>query len=75
MKNVDKASVVRMVLAVLAAIKLVLQPFGIDVGQDLIDAVADGVGAVIVVYAAWRNNYVSKKGQAQAAALKDANLK
>lgn len=70
----DKASVVRMVLAVLAALKLILQPFGVDIGQDLIDAVADAVGAVIVVWTAFRNNYITKKGQAQKEQLKKAGL-
>lgn len=70
----DKASIVRIVLAVLAGLKLILQPFGIDIGQDLIDAVANAVGALIVVWVAWRNNYVSKKGLAQKDVLKKNNL-
>lgn len=70
----DKGSIVRMVAAVLAALKLVLQPFGVEIGQDLIDAVVDLVAAAVVVYAAWRNNYVSQKGRNQKEQLKKAGL-
>lgn len=70
----DKGSIVRMVAAVLAALKLVLQPFGVEIGQDLIDAVVDLASAAVVVYAAWRNNYISDRGKAQKAELKKVGL-
>ncbi|WP_077616501.1 phage holin [Caenibacillus caldisaponilyticus] len=70
----DKASVVRMVLAILAAVKLVLQPFGIEIPQDLIDSIADLAAAVVVVWTAFKNNYLTKKGLAQKEVLKKEGL-
>ena len=70
----DKGSIVRMTAAVLAALKLVLQPFGVEIGQDLIDAVVDVVAAIVVVIAAWRNNYISERGKAQRDQLRKAGL-
>lgn len=70
----DKASIVRMTIAVLAALKLILQPFGVDIGQDLIDGIADAAGALIVVYTAFRNNYITERGKKQQRILKNNNL-
>lgn len=75
MKDLDKASVIRLTVAVLAAVKLILEPFGLDFPQEVIDALANTAGAIFVVYAAWKNNYVSKKGKAQKATLQEKGLK
>lgn len=75
MKNLDKASVTRLVLAILAAGKLILEPFGIEIPQELADSIANAAGALFVVYAAWKNNYVSDKGKAQKAVLQENGLK
>jgi SPP1 family holin len=70
----DKASIVRMVAAALAAIKLILQPFGVELPQEVIDSIADVVAAVVVLYTAWKNNYISNKGKKQKEILKKNNL-
>ena len=71
----DQGSITRMALAVLAAAKLVLSMFGIEISQDLIDSIVDLVAALIVVYAAFKNNYLTRKGKAQAEHLDKAGLK
>jgi SPP1 family holin len=70
----DKSSIVRMVAAALAAIKLILQPFGVELPQEVIDSIADVVAAVVVLYTAWKNNYISNKGKKQKEVLKKNNL-
>lgn len=70
----NKASITRMALAVFAALKLILEPFGVEIPQDLIDAIANAVGALVIVYTAWRNNYVSQKGQQQRNVLEKNGL-
>jgi SPP1 family holin len=72
--KLDKASIIRMTAAVLAALKLILTPFGIDIEQDTIDATVDFIAAVVVVWAAWKNEYISRKGLAQKDQLKKAGL-
>lgn len=71
---VDKASIVRMAAAVLAALKLILQPLGIEISQEVINAMVDTVAAGVVLYAAWKNNYISKKGKKQKAFLEKSGL-
>jgi SPP1 family holin len=66
----DKASITRIVFAVAALVKL----FGVEIPEGIIDAVVDVVAAVVVLWAAWKNNYVSKHGQAQKDQLKRAGL-
>lgn len=75
MTNLDKASVTRLVLAIAAGAKLALEPFGIDFPQEVADSIANAAGALFVVYAAWKNNYVSEKGKAQKAALQENGVK
>lgn len=61
----DKAAIVRMVLAVLAGAKLILHPFGVELPQDMIDAVGDAVAAIVVVWTAWRDNPITWKARAK----------
>lgn len=66
----DKASIVRLLLAVASIIKL----FGYDVPEEVINAVADLVAAGILVWATFKNNYITKKGKNQLNVLKDHKL-
>jgi SPP1 family holin len=70
----DKASIVRMTTAVLAAAKLVLNMFGVEIPQEITDGLVDIVAAVWLIYTSWKNNYVSSKGAAQKEQLKKAGL-
>lgn len=72
--QMHKASYIRMAMAVLAALKLVLQPFGIEIGNDLTDAIIGLVAAIIVVISAWKNNFITKHGKAQKELLQKNNL-
>jgi SPP1 family holin len=70
----DKASIIRMTTAVLAAAKLVLGMFGIEIPQDITDALVDIVAAVWLIYTSWKNNYVSSRGKLQKDVLQKNNL-
>jgi SPP1 family holin len=70
----DKASIVRMTTAVLAAAKLVLNMFGIEIPQEITDGLVDIVAAVWLIYTSWRNNYVSRRGIQQKDVLQKNNL-
>jgi SPP1 family holin len=63
----NKGAIVRMLLAVLAAAKLMLAPFGVEIPQELIDAVSDLVAAAVVVYAAWKDNPITARAKAEKA--------
>lgn len=71
MKNLDKASVTRLVLAILAAGKLILEPFGIEIPQELADSIANAAGALFVVYAAWKNNAITKQARKEKQKIKE----
>ncbi|MEX0779227.1 MAG: phage holin [Balneolales bacterium] len=53
----DKASIIRLLLAIASIIKL----FGYDVPEELINAVADLVAAGVLVWATWKNNSITKE--------------
>lgn len=62
----DKASITRYTVLIIAVINAVLNLLGYqtipdEITNDLI-AIASGV---FMLYAGWKNNYLSKKGQAQ----------
>lgn len=75
MKDLDKASVTRLTIAVLGIAKLILAAFEIELPQDMIDTIVNFVGAGFAVYAGIMNNYVGKKGKAQKATLEENGLK
>ena len=71
----DNASVVRIVLAVLGLAKLLLEPYGYDISQELLDGIANFLAVLFISIAGWRNNYISKKGKQQEEYLKAKGLK
>lgn len=48
--------------------------FGVYVPEDMTEAVTSLAVAVLAVYTAWKNNYISKKGHKQKEALKKQGL-
>ncbi|MED4399756.1 phage holin [Metabacillus fastidiosus] len=66
MKNIDKSSIVRYTILVIAVLNAVLNLVGFQTISDQLtnDLVAVISGAVML-YAGWKNNYLSKKGLAQ----------
>lgn len=57
----DKASITRVVLAIVALVKL----FGVDIHAEVIDAVVDVIASMVVMYTVYKNNYISGKGKRQ----------
>lgn len=72
----DKASLTRTILAIAVIVNTSLTAFGLPViGDDVINAVVVIAGDLLVLWAVWKNNYLSKKGQAQAEVLERNGLK
>jgi len=71
----DKASVTRFALLIVAVINSVLNMLGCQtISEDLVnDVIAVGSG-LYILYAGWKNNYLSKKGQKQKEVLQANNL-
>lgn len=71
----DNASLARYIVLVVAVINSVLNLVGYQtISDDLTnDLVAVASGAYFL-YAAWKNNYLSRKGQAQKATLERNGL-
>jgi SPP1 family holin len=72
----DKASVIRFVGLVIVMINAVLNMFGfetipVEFGEHISALILIGYG----LYAAWKNNYLSQKGQAQKEVLEQNGLK
>ncbi len=72
----DKPSVTRFTLLIVAVINSVLNMLGYQtIPEELVnDLIAVGSG-VYFLYAGWKNNYLSKKGLKQKEVLKINNLK
>lgn len=72
----DKASISRFIVLVAAVINAVLNLIGYQTIPDefVNDLVAVASGAWFI-WAAWKNNYLSKKGQKQKKQLEQAGLK
>lgn len=59
----DKASVVRFTLLVIAVINAVLNMLGYrTIPDDMANDIVAVVSGVFAIYAAWKNNYLSEKG-------------
>lgn len=72
----DRASLTRTILALALIVNTSLTAFGLPViGDELINAIVVVVGDLLVLWAIWKNNYLSKKGQAQAEVLERNGLK
>jgi SPP1 family holin len=71
----DKSSAARMVALVLVVINAVLNLFGYEtIPVEFGEHVTALLLIVISVWTAWKNNYLSKRGQAQKKALQVKGL-
>jgi SPP1 family holin len=71
----DKQSVARYIVLVVAVLNAVLNLFGYQtISDDLTNDLVAVVSGVIFLYVAWKNNYLSKRGQSQKQRLKDVGL-
>jgi SPP1 family holin len=71
----DKASVGRIVVLVIVLMNAVLNLFGYEtIPVEFGEHVTALLLIVISVWTAWKNNYLSKRGQAQKKALQDKGL-
>jgi len=71
----DKASILRFVVAILTALNTVLTALGKPIiPEELINAIVIIAGFGFEVYVMFKNNYLTKKGKAQKDVLKRANL-
>lgn len=71
----DKPSLVRFIIAILTATNTVLTALGKPIiPEDMINAIVIIAGYLFEIYVMFKNNYLTKKGQAQQRALKRANL-
>lgn len=67
--------IIRLTLAILAAIKMVIASFGYTFfTDDLLLALENLIPLLIILWGIWRNNYVSKQGKAQKAVLMKHDL-
>jgi len=72
---VDKASVTRFALLILAVINSVLNMLGYQtISEDLVNDIIAVASGIYILYAGWKNNYLSKKGLKQKEVLKENNL-
>lgn len=77
--EVDKVDntndVVRLTLAILAAIKMVIASFGFTFfTEDILLGFENLVPLLLILWGVWRNNYITKKGKAQKAVLEQHDL-
>ncbi|WP_312093813.1 phage holin [Niallia sp.] len=71
----DKASVTRFALLILAVINSVLNMLGYQtISEDLVNDIIAVASGIYILYAGWKNNYLSKKGLKQKEVLKENNL-
>ncbi|MCM3567835.1 phage holin [Neobacillus mesonae] len=71
----DKASISRFILLVVAVVNAVLNLLGYQtIPDDLANHLVAFISGVYFIFMAWKNNYLSKKGRAQKKALKKQGL-
>ncbi|SEA54371.1 holin, SPP1 family [Thalassobacillus cyri] len=66
----DKASIARIISLIVS----LLTYFGINVPEDVVEAATGIVFGVLVLWAAYKNNYLFKKGHAQKLELEKKGL-
>lgn len=72
----DKASIARFLVLIVAVINAVLNLLGYQtISDDLTNDLIAVVSGAVMIWAAWKNNYISRKGQAQKQQLERAGLK
>lgn len=71
----DRMSVARFVTLFVAVVNAVLNMLGYQTIPDaLVNDIIAVVSGAFILYAAWKNNYLSKKGQLQKKALQAQGL-
>lgn len=71
----DKASVSRFVLLIIAVINAVLNLVGYQtISDEMANDIVAIISGLIMLWAAWKNNYLSKKGLKQKEVLKKEGL-
>lgn len=71
----DKASISRFVILVVAVVNAVLNLLGYQtISDELINDIVAIVSGLVMLWAAWKNNYISKKGRQQKDVLKKNGL-
>lgn len=71
MQNWDKASVARVVALVISLVAY----FGINIPENMEEYIVGAAMLGITLYAAWKNNYIARKGKKQKEVLEKHNLK
>lgn len=62
----DKASISRFAFLIVAVVNAVLNLIGFQtISDDFVNDIVAVISGVIFIYAAWKNNYLSKKGLRQ----------
>jgi SPP1 family holin len=71
----DKVSITRFALLIVAVINAVLNMLGYQtIPDDLVNDVVAVVSGVYALYMGWKNNYLSKKGRKQKEVLEKHGL-
>ncbi|MGG2953523.1 phage holin [Geobacillus stearothermophilus] len=71
----DKASVSRFALLIVAVINAVLNMLGYQtISDDLVNDIVAVVSGIYTLYMGWKNNYLSKKGRKQKEVLEKHGL-
>jgi SPP1 family holin len=72
----DKASITRIALLIISLANLLLESLGYaHIPEFLGELTAEIILALVSLYTAWKNNYLSKKGKAQKQVLEKNGLK
>ncbi|WP_264737316.1 phage holin [Cytobacillus firmus] len=76
MKNMDVASVSRFTFLIIAVVNAVLNLLGYQtISDELTHDLVTLLSGAVMLWAGWKNNYLSKKGQEQKKVLKKVGLK
>ena len=71
----DKASITRFALLVVAVINAVLNMLGYQtIPDDLVNDIVAVASGIYTLYMGWKNNYLSKKGRKQKEVLEKHGL-
>jgi SPP1 family holin len=72
----DKASIGRFTLLVIAAVNAVLNLLGYQtISDEFANDIVAVISGAIFIWAAWKNNYLAKKGRKQKESLERIGLK
>ncbi len=72
----DKASLTRFIVLVVAVINAVLNLLGYStIPDDFVNDLVAVISGAYMIWVAWKNNYLSKKGRKQKEELERAGLK